>query len=183
MKLHLGCWSRYIPGWVHVDLCDMPHIDYNRDIRDLKCFDDASVDVIYSSHSFEYFDRFEAVDILKEWRRVLKVGGVLRLSVPDFKALIKIYEQTDDLHKVIGPLFGRMTIDTVVGERVLYHKTVWDQKKLSEFLQDNGFADIALWDWKSTEHSQVDDHSQAFYPHMDKENGTMVSLNIEAVKI
>jgi len=28
MKLHLGCWHRHIPGFVHVDLCDMDHIDY-----------------------------------------------------------------------------------------------------------------------------------------------------------
>jgi hypothetical protein len=29
---------------------------------------------------------------------------------------------------------------------------------------------------------EFDDHSQAYLPHMDKENGTLISLNIEAVK-
>ena len=38
------------------------------------------------------------------------------------------------------------------------------------------------WDFTKTEHSMHDDHSQAFLPHMDKENGTLISLNIEAVK-
>ena len=27
MKLNLGCWHRHIPGFVHVDLCDMEHMD------------------------------------------------------------------------------------------------------------------------------------------------------------
>jgi hypothetical protein len=27
-----------------------------------------------------------------------------------------------------------------------------------------------------------DDHSQAYIPHMDKENGTLISLNIETIK-
>ena len=182
MKIHLGCWHRYIPNWVHVDLCDMEHIDYNRDIRDLKCFDDGVADIIYSSHSFEYFDRFEAVDVIAEWGRVLKKGGILRLSVPDLSAIIKIYQQSGDLYKIIGPLFGRMEIDTVDGKDCLYHKTVWDEKTLTEFLIENGFENVELWDWRKTEHSDVDDHSQAYYPHMDKENGIQVSLNIQAVK-
>lgn len=51
MKLHLGCWHRYFPGWVHVDLCDMKHIDYKRDIRDLSCFDDGVADGIIKNHT------------------------------------------------------------------------------------------------------------------------------------
>tara|TARA_Y100000287_G_C14180555_1_gene334707 strand:- start:30 stop:581 length:552 start_codon:yes stop_codon:yes gene_type:complete len=182
MKIHLGCWHRYIPDWVHVDLCDMEHIDYKTDISDLSCFDDNVADIIYSSHSLEYFDRLEVVDLLSEWRRVLKTGATLRLSVPDFKKLIQVYEQTDDLEKVVGPLYGRMEIDTENGKKLLYHKTVWDEKKLTELLENNGFKNVRLWDWRNTEHADVDDHSQAYFPYMDKENGLMISVNIEADK-
>ena len=35
------------------------------------------------------------------------------------------------------------------------------------------------WDWREVDHGKYDDHSQAYYPHMDKENGIAVSLNIE----
>jgi hypothetical protein len=34
IKLHLGCWHRYIPGFIHIDLCDMEHIDYKSSIDD-----------------------------------------------------------------------------------------------------------------------------------------------------
>ena len=75
MKLHLGCWHRYIPGFIHIDLCDFSHIDYKRSIDDLSIFKENSVTLIYSSHSFEYFDRERGIMVLKEWLRVLKPGG------------------------------------------------------------------------------------------------------------
>ena len=37
-------------------------------------------------------------------------------------------------------------------------------------------------DWRDTEHSELDDFSQSYLPHMDKDNGKLMSLNIEAVK-
>ena len=41
---------------------------------------------------------------------------------------------------------------------------------------------IRLTYWEETEHAQFDDHSQAYLPHMDKENGTLMSLNVECIK-
>ena len=31
-------------------------------------------------------------------------------------------------------------------------------------------------------HIDYDDYSQAYYPHMDKDNGILISLNVEAIK-
>ncbi len=182
MKLHLGCWHRHIPGWVHVDLCDMPHINYKSSIDDLSMFDDNSADLIYSSHSFEYFDRQQAVDVLAEWRRVLKPGGTLRLAVPDFDALLKVYAQTGELGRILGPLYGRMEIETEQGPKTLYHKTVYNFADLETLLVENGFANVRRYDWQQTIHKDFDDHSQAYFPHMDKENGLLISLNVEATK-
>ena len=183
MKLHLGCWHRFIPGFIHVDLCDMPHIDYMRSIDDLSVFDDCSAELIYSSHSFEYFDRTKAVDVLKEWRRVLKPGGVLRLAVPDFDKLIEVYKISGDVEKILGPLFGRMEIRSLESEMIIYHKTVYTFKSLKKLLTENGFDNVSVYNWQETIHKGYDDHSQAYYPHMDKENGILISLNIEAKRI
>ena len=69
------------------------------------------------------------------------------------------------------------------GDLMIYHKTVWNFTLLSEFLESNGFSDVRRYDWRQTIHKDYDDHSQAYYPHMDKENGILISLNVEATKI
>jgi predicted SAM-dependent methyltransferase len=183
MKLHLGCWHRNIPGFVNVDLCDMEHIDYKSNIDDLSMFDDESVSLIYSSHSFEYFNRQKAVEVLIEWSRVLKPRGVLRLAVPDLDSLISVYQKTNQLEKILGPLYGKMDVDTPNGKKTLYHKTVYNFDSLSKILNENGFLDVKRYDWKNTVHKDYDDHSQAYFPHMDKESGILISLNVEAIKV
>lgn len=181
IQLHLGCWKRNIPGFIHIEQADFPHIDYKTSIDKIPMFADESVDLIYCSHAFEYFDRQEAKLVLKEWWRVLKKGGLLRLAVPDFSALLKVYEKTGDLDKILGPLYGRMEIFTP-SPKIIYHKTIYDFISLKKLLEDNGFSQVARYDWRERIHKDFDDHSQAYYPHMDKDNGILISLNLEAVK-
>lgn len=179
MKLHLGCWKRFIPGFIHIDLCDMKHIDYKSDIGNLKFIDNETVDYIYSSHALEYKNFDECKLVLKEWFRVLKTGGMLRIAVPDFEKLIELYNSTRDIDKIIGPLYGQMNLNEIK----IYHRCVFDKKKLVNLLSEIGFSSISRYDWRNTEHANIDDHSQAYFPHMDKENGLLLSLNIEAHKL
>lgn len=182
-RVHLGCGKRCLKGYIHVDLADFPHIDHRHDIKTLPMFDDGSIDLMYASHVLEYFDRIEVIDVLKEWRRVLKTSGVLRLAVPDFEALLEVYSKFRGLNKIVGPLYGRWQIPG--SDRVLYHKTVYDFTTLKDLLESSGFQDVKRWDWREVfvdEHEGYDDHSQAYIPHMDKGNGLLISLNVEAVK-
>ncbi len=182
LKLHLGCWQRVFPGFTHVDLCDMPHIDFKSSIDALPFFEDNSAELIYCSHALEYFDRDQAKRALAEWHRVLTPGGLLRLAVPDFEALIRVYQQTGELSRVLGPLYGKMGVVTPAGPTTIYHKTVYDQASLTALLMECGFGDAGRWDWRTTEHAHIDDHSQAYFPHMQKDTGILVSLNIQARK-
>jgi predicted SAM-dependent methyltransferase len=184
IKLHLGCGKIYIPGFIHIDLADYPHIDYKRDISDLPMFEDNSVDLIYCCHALEYFDRQEAQNVLKEWYRVLKKGKILRIAVPDFEAIVKVYLKYKDLNHIgiLGPLYGKMVIKTPEGERITYHKTVYDFESLKEVLESVGFKNIQRYNWRETVHKDYDDFSQAYIPHRDKEKGILISLNIKAKK-
>jgi predicted SAM-dependent methyltransferase len=183
MKLHLGCWKRNIPGFTNVDVCDEPHIDHRSNIDSLPFIQDNCVKLIYCSHAFEYFDRIEAQKVLLEWKRVLIPGGELRLAVPDFNALIEVYRLTGDITKVLGPLYGRMNIVIDDGHlETIYHKTVYDELSLENVLREAGFVNPVRWDWRKTEHADIDDHSQAYYPHMKKDGGLHLSLNIACFK-
>ena len=174
MKLHLGCGKRdFGKEWIHIDGGNFPHL-YSHDITKLD-FADSTVDLIYSSHVLEYFDREQVTDVLHEWKRVLKSNGILRLAVPDFESMAKLYLQGYSLNSFLGPLYGKHSMSNFV----IYHRTVYDFTSLKHLLESVGFVDICRYDWRQTEHSSFDDHSQAYLPHMDKENGTLISLNLE----
>ena len=98
-KLHLGCWHRDFPGFINIDLCDLPHIHHKSNINELPFIGNSEIDLIYCSHAFEYFDLIEAKKTLKEWKRVLKTNGILRLAVPNFEALIEVYKKLKTLIK------------------------------------------------------------------------------------
>ena len=180
MKLHLGCGKRFIPGFVHVDLADFPHIDHRHDISTLPMFEDDSTDLIYSSHTIEYFDKEEVIKVLTEWRRVLKDGGILRVAVPDFSALVEIYNKYKKLDLILGPLYGKMGVQGDTNQ--IYHRTVYDFPSLKKVLKEAGFKEARPYDWRQTVHKDYDDYSQAYIPHMDKKNGLLISLNVEAKK-
>lgn len=179
MKLHLGCNHRdFGSDWVHIDGGDFPHL-HSHDIAKLP-FDDDTVDLIYASHVFEYFDREEAVDVLKEWRRVLKKDGILRLAVPDmFKMMFYCLDNGYSVERFLGPIYGKMKM----GDKTIYHKTGYDKQSLMYLLENNGFGHVKDWDWRNVEHGKFDDCSQAYIPHMDKQNGTLISLNLECKKL
>jgi hypothetical protein len=54
---------------------------------------------------------------------------------------------------------------------------------LRETLEIAGFTNVRRYDWRQTVHKDHDDFSQAYIPHMDKENGLLISLNVEADKV
>ena len=149
---------------------------YDHDI--LIPLDDESVDLIYSSHLIAYFDREEIDDVLEEWYRVLKPGGILRLATPDFRKLSRLYvEGQITLDQILGPLYGKWDLNGKI-----YHKTTYTFCTLKDVLEKNNFKDVKLYNWRNTDHAKFDDHSQAYIPHMDKENGVLISLNVECKK-
>jgi len=178
IKLHLGCGKRdFGTDWIHIDGGDFPHL-YSHDITKLN-FDDNSADIIYSSHVLSYFDREEVLTVLSEWKRVLRKGGILRLAVPDFKVMSGLYFVGKfPLKSFLGPLYGKMKM----GDKTIYHKTVYDFEDLKEILESVGLRDVRRYDWRKTEHSRIDDCSAAYLPKMDFDAGTLISLNVEATK-
>ena len=180
IKLNLGCgWRNFGSDWIHIDGGEYDHSDY-KNLEKLE-FKDNSVDLIYASHVLEYFDINEVRQLLREWRRVLKSGGELRIAVPDFEAMNMLYHNGKvKLGDIIGPLYGRMPM----GDKMIYHKTTYDYESLYLLLYELSFDNIERYNWREYEvHRQNDDHSQAYLnPKGDKDNGTLISLNIKAKK-
>lgn len=173
MKINLGCGDKIIPEFINVDKRRLEGVDIVADASWLP-FENDSIDLIYASHMLEHFR--DTNKILTHWYKKLKKGGVLRLGVPDFESLVRVYKEHGDMSLIEGPLVG--------GHKDMYdkHHRVFDFNSLKRELINAGFKDIRKWDWRKTEHSQYDDYTQAYIPHMDKENGILISLNVEATK-
>lgn len=176
MKLHLGCGPKFINGFIHVDMLDYEHVDYNAPVDQLDFAQDNSVELIYACHVLEHFGRHEIAPVLDEWYRVLKVGGVLRVAVPDFEAVTDEYRVNHDVQALMGLVCGGQK------DEYDYHKVIFDEVSLTKQLISAGFKSIGRYDWRLTEHKDLDDYSQSFLPHMQKDTGRLMSLNLEAVK-
>ena len=176
LKLHLGCGKVHIPGFVNIDQYDNDSVNVVDDVKKLSKFQSNSVDLIYAAHVLEHFTRWEYKDVLRRWKELLKPNGILRIAVPDFEVISKYYIKTKDINTIKGTLYGHQDY---VGN---YHYWCWDFIAMKNDLESVGFKDIKRYDWRNTDHSHIDDYSQSYQPHMDKDNGTLLSLNIECVK-
>lgn len=74
--------------------------DYRCDLRHLPV-DDRSFDIVHSRHVLEHFGRDELMKVMKEWTRILRVGGEFRLMVPNLmSAITKILLMEEELEPV-----------------------------------------------------------------------------------
>jgi len=104
MRINLGCHKWKLKGFVNVDIDPRVEPDLLADTGKLP-MQDNSVDEIYAGHMLEHFKLRE--DPLKEWQRVLKPGGVITITVPDFEKGLEEYRAGRiDLHWLHQIVFG-----------------------------------------------------------------------------
>jgi predicted SAM-dependent methyltransferase len=91
LRLHVG-GKQVKPGWRILNVQPGAGVDFVGDCADLGAFAAGSVDEIYASHVLEHLSYAERLPrALAEFHRVLKPGGALRVSVPDFEVLCGLF--------------------------------------------------------------------------------------------
>ena len=177
IKVHLGCGNIHLSGYVNVDIQNGPGVDVVADLR-LLPWNDGTIDMVYSCSAIEHFGRREWIGVLQEWARVLRPGGLLRLSTADFDAAVARYQETGNLPELLGLLIGGQKDDYD------WHGMIFNFEELSKGLMTAGFGNIHRYDWRETDIGKlgIDDYSQAYLPHMDKQNGRLMMLNVEATR-
>jgi hypothetical protein len=86
VRLNIGCGDKILPGYVNVDVVQSragKKPDVIADVRDLKVFETGYADEVMAIHVVEHFWRWEVEDVVREWIRVLKPGGMLVLECPN----------------------------------------------------------------------------------------------------
>ena len=175
INLHLGCGPVNHRKFINIDGYPYPHVHYVQPIEKLPQFKEGSVDLIYGSHCLEHFKYSETLSVLKEWHRVLKPGGIVRLSVPDFDKLVGIYEANrHDPDTILPQLMGGQN------NKYNYHLTILNRVNLSRILKEAGFVDVSEWKPGTDDLTTFNDYS--IFKKKIGDRSYEISLNIEAVK-
>lgn len=188
--LHLGCGLCQPDGWINVDgswnawlaahprlkqlARRLPFVPQNQldiswrsdilihDLRRPLPFADASMQVVYSSHTIEHLYRTQALQLLRECYRVLKPGGVTRHVVPDLLARARYYVSHFDQDRPDGTAQADgfindllITQEAPVRRNSIYrlyrtftsfgpHKWMYDGHSLSALLREAGFVSVEI---------------------------------------
>lgn len=133
LKLHLGCGNRHFDNYVNIDFRKTRATDLVCDIRRLP-YPDSSVGLIETYHVIEHLNRHDLPIALKEWHRVLAVGGKLIIECPDFDKAVRRYLEENE--KWIDNIFGLQRFPGDV------HQFGYNFKRLKKALEEAGFKDI-----------------------------------------
>lgn len=170
IKLHIG-GTQPREGWKILNINPGPHTDYVGNCVDLGRFADGSVSEIYASHVYEHLGfREELPTALQETHRVLEKGGTLRISVPDFETLSRIFLNNQlsgsERFSIMVHIFGAQE------DSHDFHKVGLTWGFLENYLKQAGFTKIS----RIPEFGMFDDYSSF------RRFGILISLNVIAVK-
>ena len=189
LLVNLGAGKYGKSEWVNVDAFAAPEINCIYDCRKSLPFPDNSVKAIFCEHFFEHIDYTEEVPyFLSECYRVLQVGGLIRLIVPDgFKYLEGYYQSGWDRLTKVRPLdenhtdthfdcqyHTKMELINVVFRNGFQHKFIYDYETLEFVLYRYGFAEVHKQEYGKSIMSEVCIDN----PHRESE-----SIYVEAVKL
>jgi SAM-dependent methyltransferase len=190
LKLHLGCELNTPSEWINVDgswgawLAKYQRLrtflklsklfsrqllikDWNPDVlvHDLRKslpFPDNSIAAIYACHVLEHLYLTESQKLLKECYRIMKPDGIIRIVVPDLRAIVLEYsggkeEKTGGRLTLADRLNQRLSLrsETPPVGNLIYkiysivkdfhsHKWMYDADSLSYHVKQAGFTNIRV---------------------------------------
>lgn len=153
VKLNLGCHTTMFHyGWLNIDIQDLSDYakkNYYRFIKsDIgKGFGEGpsdTVELICASHIIEHLDPADGLRVLKECRRILRPNGLIRVSCPDARLIMKLYEDNrlKEIEEAVD--WGSAATNLEKMNALLYggHKMIYDEELLARVLREAGFVRI-----------------------------------------
>jgi SAM-dependent methyltransferase len=140
---NLGCGKKKWTGWIGVDISE--EADLRCDLRTLD-IDTETADAIAAIHVLEHFYVWEALDLILEWKRVLKPGGVMILELPcfdkifDYIAECRVQNQPMEMFMTWLPLFG----DPKHMDEAMCHKWGYTASMAVNLLDAAGMREIKV---------------------------------------
>lgn len=183
-RLNLGCGRRWVAGWDNVDggplakrlwlraiglvrrirplerILPAKLLQYPSDVivwdlrRTPLPFPDGSAEVMFSQYVLEYLTVEDTRRLLRDCRRVLGPGGIIRLCQTDIRAGIRQYlaesdlepspealVRTRDLHERLNGEHTKLSVRLLHGGG---HQQLFDAPSLEWLLREAGFDDVRI---------------------------------------
>lgn len=148
-SLHIGAGPKRLDGWLNSDLIGGDvHLDLERPLP----LPDASLAHVFGEHVIGSLSENAATALLSELHRVLRPGGILRLTTPDLQKLIAIYR---DENPEIGRDAYTRYLDAETGKthatpcrlfndlvRLWGIRYTYDEQDLVRRLREAGFDEV-----------------------------------------
>jgi SAM-dependent methyltransferase len=149
-------------SFINLDYYWRRNLDLCWDITKGQPLEDDSLSGIFVEHTLEHLSYLDGKKVLMCFYRMLRPGGTLRISVPDFEIYLEVYKRRKSGEKAIFPYgyldklgaYGETPSDTTpmmvinvmsrgTGERVDYsHRFTYDYETLELILRRCGFVSI-----------------------------------------
>ncbi len=148
-KLHLGAGPIRLAGWLDTDIVGGDaHLDLGRPLP----LPSDTFHYAFGEHVIEHIAETAIPGLLRELHRVLRPGGVLRLTTPDLRKLIALYEDRNpemDRARYAAWFAGVTGKDATHAAQILNdqlrlwgHRHVFDEPELTARLHAAGFASV-----------------------------------------
>jgi predicted SAM-dependent methyltransferase len=170
-----------LADWKVVDV--RPGADYIVNLNTEKLpFTDQSVDNIFTSHTIEHININQIPILISDMYRVLKIGGLIRVVVPDFTVAIDWYLHNPKKLMEIGisPMRPKCIPNTKMGWLTCWinsgkygHTIGFDRELIITYLNNAKFKNIKEWTYSN---------SSKIFKGKDNKRYKEYSIYIEAEK-
>jgi predicted SAM-dependent methyltransferase len=148
-RLQLGSGPNRLPGWLNSDLVSGDiYVDVSRRLP----LPSSAFAYVFCEHLIEHISEAAGVRLINEIHRVLSPGGVVRITTPDLRKIISLYEDRND---AISLADYASFLDSITGKeherpcqvfndfmRLWGHRYIYDQDDLGAKLEAAGFTAI-----------------------------------------
>lgn len=147
-KVHFACGSRLFEGWLNIDFGGLPNNNFLRlNLCEKLPFPDQTFLFGFAEDFLEHLSQADSIIFLSEVFRVLKRGGVLRLSFPGLEGVLKKHYFVDEpMYSYLGKLEACAYWD---------HLHFYSREELALVARHIGYSEIKFCSYGKSDYSEL----------------------------
>jgi predicted SAM-dependent methyltransferase len=175
--LNVGCGPFPKPEFINLDYFWTPKIDICWDIASKPYpLPDNSIEGIFTEHCLEHIPFVKCAENIKEFYRLLKPGGIVRIVVPDGELYCDLFQKRKTDKTIILP-YGQNEETAMISINRIFrihgHLFIYDFETLQLLLRKAGFEKISKQKFGQGRDQRL---------VIDQEERAIESLYVEAIK-